>query len=516
MKTKKEKIILFFLLFFVNLAIGQSITFKKVYPAMSSVGSQDYKVVCKPFNNDKSFLITSPILFKINSFGEVIKVKYFLDIGGTKNHFILNNDASLTLYGNYAFNKNLSKLDTSLNIIFTKKYALVNGPFWGNDRNIIDSVYENGYIISGSKHDTTLIARIDSVGNVIWGKYFSSIQGGVQDIIQIQDRGFVIAVNLKNEGASLIKTDVDGNVLWAKSYFRPRGYIHNVLENTDGTILITGNLDSLYSFQNNSSSLFFVKLNQTGNVLWAKTFGDTVNMIRNYASDTKHTQDGGYITLTTLTIPTHLDDLLLIKTEANGDTLWVRAHGSTQSWDIGQSVEQLGDKGYILSGVTNNNIPLEGSYLYIVRTDSLGHTDSLCEEYSIPLAINNISVNDSDITVTSVSFSISISTPDTSTEDYPTIAYDGCHLDGITELLAENKEPLIYPNPTEGQFTIEIKTNTPEKSDVEIYNITGEKVFSLCTEKSDVNIDLTGYPSGLYFVRIINKQFSKSGKIILE
>jgi len=98
-------------------------------------------------------------------------------------------------------------------------------------------------------------------------------------------------------------------MLWCKSYFRPRGYIHTVLKNTDGTIIITGNIDSSYT----TSPLFFVKLDQVGNVIWAKTYGNTVHNIRTFPSYTKHTQDGGYITLATLAIGNWLDDLLLIK-----------------------------------------------------------------------------------------------------------------------------------------------------------------------------------------------------------
>ena len=510
---------LLILLFLFNNIYSQSVTFKKVYPGFTTDDPDRYKIICKPFNNDKSFII-SPVLLKINSTGDIINIKEFTAIGGSKSCFIFNDDTSFTLFGNGYNSKNLSKLDTSLNVIFAKQYYSIDGPFWGMDRNIINPTFDKGFIFSGGKHDTTIFVKTDSLTNITWCKYFTPIQGGIQDIVQTQDSGFAIAVNLVNVGASLIRTNKNGNMLWAKSYFRPKGFIHNVLENADGTMLITGNVDSLakYGSQFNSSPLFFVKLDQSGNILWAKTFGDTINRIRNFgASYTKHTRDGGYITLATLAKNNWLDDLLLIKTDANGDTLWIRVHGSNQSYDAGQSIEQLNDKGYIITGMTNDNLG-GGLELYLIRSDSLGHTASLCEEYSLPLALNNITVNDSNITVNSISHAITTSIiTDYSYDGVTTYAYDGCVLDNIKELMAEQTAPLlIYPNPTDGLFAIETKMNTPIKTDIEIYNVNSKRVYYCATNKSLTNINLSGMAKGLYFIRMRNEKWVKSGKVMVE
>jgi len=516
MKTIKEILILMILFFLVNPTYSQSITFKKVIPSTVDFNPGGFNVECKPSCNNKSFIITTgAILLKLNNIGDLILIKAYLN-NGYFVHSIFNKDSSLTFYVDMiASDKKILKIDTSLNLISVKKYDSLN--WWQAiiDRTVICPTINNGFLLSGRKGiSMPVIAKIDSSDNILWSKYFTPIKGGIQDMVQTQDSGFVIATNLNNATASLIKTDKNGDVLWAKSYFRPHGFIHNVLENADGTMLITGNIDSSY----NSSPLFFVKLNQAGNVIWAKTFGDTYNSkIRYYASYTRHTQDGGFITLTTLVRPSHNDDLLLVKTDFNGDTLWVRVHGSPQSFDYGQSVEQLNDKGYIITGVTNNNIPVPLSSLYVIRTDSLGRTDSLCEEYNFPLTINNITVNDSNFTVTSVPFIVHTSISDTSTQSFYTYAYDGCHLDAIPELYLEQTAPLlIYPNPSEGKFTIEMKMSTPLKTEIEIYNINGEKVYSAYTVDASSDIDLTGFSRGLYFVKMSNERWVKTGKVMVE
>ena len=60
--------------------------------------------------------------------------------------------------------------------------------------------------------------------------------------------------------------------------------------------------------------------------------------------------------------------LYLIKTNANGDSLWAKTYGGTGD-DAGYSVEQTLDDGYIISGRTNS------SDVYLVKTNANG--DSL-------------------------------------------------------------------------------------------------------------------------------------------
>jgi hypothetical protein len=531
MKKAPKILLLITLLLFFNNLFSQSITFKKVYTGFSIYPAYLVRLLCKPMNNDKSFILSgasfslsSTPLIKLDMNGNIISKTDFAGIGGDLVDFIIQ-DSRIIVYGNGEFSKNLSQYDTSLNIFFAKEYGmfLSGQPYSVTDHTKIYSTFDNGYIHSATKsrYDTAAIFKTDNAGNVLWGKYFINVLGSIEDIIQTQDSGYAIALNIVNPGvitimaAGIVKTDKNGNVLWAKAYIRPRGYIHNVLENDDGSLIITGNMGDLDA-GTNSSPLFLTKLDQNGNVLWAKTFGDATNNIMNYPTSTKHTLDGGYITLATQTNPIPNEDIIMIKLDANGDTMWVRAHGSPQSLESNQSIEQLNDGGYIFCGTTNNNIPVNHSSLYLVRTDSLGHTGSFCEEYSPTIAINNITVNDSNINATSVPFTITTSIPDTSTQSFTTNAYDGCYLDEIPELFTEQTALLlIYPNPTDGLFSIEMKMNTSIKTDIEIYNINGRKIFSGNTSESHTDIDLMRYARGLYFVRMSNERFVKTGKVMV-
>ncbi len=72
----------------------------------------------------------------------------------------------------------------------------------------------------------------------------------------------------------------------------------------------------------------------------------------------------------------------------------------------------------------------------------------------------------------------------------------------------------IYPNPSNGNFTIEMKESSTN-SVVEIYNTMGEKVFNqpINNLKTAINSDLK---QGIYFVKTTGNKHEKGVKIIIE
>jgi hypothetical protein len=79
----------------------------------------------------------------------------------------------------------------------------------------------------------------------------------------------------------------------------------------------------------------------------------------------QQTTDGGYI-VTGFT----RNNVYLVKTDSLGDTLWTRTYGGT-SWEVGYSVQQTQDGGFIITGETTSFGA--GFYdVYLVKTDSVG------------------------------------------------------------------------------------------------------------------------------------------------
>jgi len=76
----------------------------------------------------------------------------------------------------------------------------------------------------------------------------------------------------------------------------------------------------------------------------------------------------------------------------------------------------------------------------------------------------------------------------------------------------------IYPNPTTGNFILEIKGKTlSEQVFVEIYGLQGEKVFaSTFKGESKHEFSLSDKSAGLYFIRVIVGDKAKTKKIIKQ
>lgn len=72
----------------------------------------------------------------------------------------------------------------------------------------------------------------------------------------------------------------------------------------------------------------------------------------------------------------------------------------------------------------------------------------------------------------------------------------------------------VYPNPSDGRFTVQI-TGFEGQSDVVIYNNTGAVVFEtqLCSEKT---LDLYNLRKGIYIVKAVNNKNVLSQRMIIR
>jgi uncharacterized protein (TIGR02145 family) len=74
----------------------------------------------------------------------------------------------------------------------------------------------------------------------------------------------------------------------------------------------------------------------------------------------------------------------------------------------------------------------------------------------------------------------------------------------------------VFPNPSNGLVNISY-SNTVQQATIEIYNLQGTQVFSKTFQNApSATIDLTGYPKGLYMVKVIADGVSYEEKILLE
>jgi hypothetical protein len=138
-----------------------------------------------------------------------------------------------------------------------------------------------------------------------------------------------------------------------------------VQQTADGGYIVAGYTGS---FGAGNADVYLIKTNAQGNTLWARTYGGNSD---DWGRSVQQTADSGYIVVGhSMSIGTGGDDVYLIKANASGDTLWTRTYGGT-SRDDGYSVRQTVDGGYIIAGCTYS---FGAGYadVYLIRTDPSG------------------------------------------------------------------------------------------------------------------------------------------------
>ena len=78
-----------------------------------------------------------------------------------------------------------------------------------------------------------------------------------------------------------------------------------------------------------------------------------------------------------------------------------------------------------------------------------------------------------------------------------------------------NHKITIYPNPTEGNFNVEISDmESIEKASITIYSTTGTIVYTNDDPDASNEIDITQSPDGMYLLKIIVDDNSSTWKVI--
>ncbi|MCL6495081.1 MAG: T9SS type A sorting domain-containing protein [Ignavibacterium sp.] len=95
--------------------------------------------------------------------------------------------------------------------------------------------------------------------------------------------------------------------------------------------------------------MLLIKTDSNGNLQWQKTFGGSG---RDYGNFVQQTFDNGYIiTGYTLSFGAGGDDLWIVRTDESGNLLWSKTYGGAQS-DVGYCLQETIDGGYIIVGHT--------------------------------------------------------------------------------------------------------------------------------------------------------------------
>ncbi len=250
----------------------------------------------------------------------------------------------------------------------------------GDGGSSVQQTTDGGYIIAGGTssygagYSDVYLIKTDKHGNTIWTKTYggTSYDGG--DLVQqTSDGGYIICGFTYSFGAGngdvyLIKTDSNGDTLWTRTYGgtgRDEG--SSVQQTSDGGYIVCG---YTYSFGAGVNDVYLIRTDLNGDTLWTKTYGGTGI---DGGDLVQQTMDGGYIIIGWTTSFGNTGKIYLIKTNANGDTIWTQRYDGAYG-TVSESGQITSDEGYIIVGETHPN-GLEATDVYLIKTDK--HGDSL-------------------------------------------------------------------------------------------------------------------------------------------
>lgn len=146
-------------------------------------------------------------------------------------------------------------------------------------------------------------------------------------------------------------------------------YARDVTQTTDKGYVTTGFTNSFDQAPNSDAFLF--KVDSSGNWLWYKAYGDSQS---DNAYKVVEDANGNLIICGSATTPGVTDyDVLLVKTDADGNQLWRKTFGTTE-WDIAYSIDIATDGGFILTGLTYGGTQGEADVL-LIKTDADGNVE---------------------------------------------------------------------------------------------------------------------------------------------
>lgn len=298
----------------------------------SYLGDYEWGVKTGSVNNDKGFSIVT------DSEGYSYITGYF---SGT----VQFGSTILTAYGEEIF---LAKIDSNGNFIWAEKLGIFYG--YSLDVDNQNNIYLTG--VCG----TIFISKFDSDGNIIWnreaiGGFMNYSQG-----VSVDSNGNSYITGTFSDEISfgahtleaagdrdifITKIDSNGNFIWAQQVATDDGIGFDIDVDDSGNSYITGVFFGFGGFGNhnlysNGSDVFIAKLDSSGNFIWAKQAGGTLDDVA-YAITLDREGNiyttgafKGYAIFGSTNLTSNGNkDIFISKLDPNGNFIWTKQAGGT-------------------------------------------------------------------------------------------------------------------------------------------------------------------------------------------
>ncbi len=262
--------------------------------------------------------------------------------------------------------------------LWTKTYG-------GPDLDILVSIQQTtdgGYIMAGGlaaggQTGDYWLVKTNAQGDTLWTRTYGGTSWENCGSMQMtSDGGFILVGATESFGVNdrniwLVRTDSNGDTLWTKTFEKSLlSDANSVVQTSDSGFIVAGIAGT---YDEGSNDVWLIRTDSDGDTLWTKTYGGTGDQDGRFV---QQTADGGYIIIANKRVADGNVDIWLLKTDANGDTTWTSTF-STGSDGEGTNVVQTADSGYAIFGIIFGTLDApapdgDDRDWLLIKTDSLG------------------------------------------------------------------------------------------------------------------------------------------------
>ena len=215
--------------------------------------------------------------------------------------------------------------------------------------------------------------------DINFNRTYSGITPGLRNVI-VEDDGYVgLGFDVYSDKLRIyiIKTDFYGDTIWTKTYGDTlsdyyHGTRNSLISNTNGGYSLAG-----FKVDDVNTTCLLVKFNSDFDTLWTKKYFNNPDFTVFY--NHIQTSDGGYALVGSNDENDPDGDVLLVKTDNEGNMQWYKKYG-TSGYDSGFCILETSDNGFLIGGTCG----LGHTDGYLIKTDSEGNQE-WAEHFGNPL-----------------------------------------------------------------------------------------------------------------------------------
>jgi hypothetical protein len=225
---------------------------------------------------------------------------------------------------------------------------------WGTELRYAINLTD-GYLLVGNEFFASgqvsgYVVRIDNQGDLQWMKNLA--QGETCKLFSgiVTIDGFVVfGLSSQSIGGDssvwAVKLDVSGNVVWSRTYGESvDSAARSGVLTREGDCLMAGYTDSK---GDGNYDFYLLEINSTGDIVWNNTYGGEGSQ-KAYSIAKAN---GGYVVVGDIQIPKSATDAWVLKIDLAGNELWNRSVGGKDA-DSAAYAKTSKDGGYLVAGFT--------------------------------------------------------------------------------------------------------------------------------------------------------------------